>query len=326
MKRSALVSYFAAAVLALGAAPALAQENPPAGSPASGSPQGARPSGGGTSTGTAAPRGGGGSSAGSTSSSGSSMGSSSGSAAPRGGTGASMPGGGGGDFGRPRPSSPERRGADYAVPRGMSESGFMGRGATTSRAPSTTGDAASDRRAVPAYARPRDGRNVVGEAIDRRDAPRGGGGVTIIDNGNPWFYGGYWDPFYGPGRYGYYGYGSWYSGYGFGLGTFYDPWGYSYYSPYNYDDYGYTRSYSYSRGYRPVGNLQLKVDPREGQVYVDGYYAGEVDNFDGVFQRLALEAGPHKIEIRAEGFEPVTFDVMVTAGETVTYKGELKRR
>jgi hypothetical protein len=59
-------------------------------------------------------------------------------------------------------------------------------------------------------------------------------------------------------------------------------------------------------------------------VYVDGYYAGEVDNFDGTFQRLSIESGSHKVEIRAEGYETVTFDVLVTAGETVTYKGTLK--
>ena len=41
-------------------------------------------------------------------------------------------------------------------------------------------------------------------------------------------------------------------------------------------------------------------------------------------RRLSIEAGSHKVEIRAEGFETVTFDVMVTPGETVTYKGTLK--
>ena len=142
-------------------------------------------------------------------------------------------------------------------------------------------------------------------------------------------YPGYGYPYYG---YGYpyygYGYGPWYGGYGFGLGYFYDPFGYyGYYSPYN-DDYGYSSGsgsgrYSYGSG-RAVGQVRLKVNPKHGQVYVDGYYAGEVDSFDGSFQRLSIEAGAHKVEIRAEGFETVTFDIMVTPGETVTYKGELK--
>jgi hypothetical protein len=30
------------------------------------------------------------------------------------------------------------------------------------------------------------------------------------------------------------------------------------------------------------------------------------------------------VEVRAEGYETVQFDVMINPGETVTYKGELK--
>ena len=317
MKRSALASYVAAAVLVLGGVPALAQDK--AGQ------AGSRPNTTGSSSGSAAPRGGdSGSSAGSSSSAGAS---SSAGSSSRGGSSASMPGGGGGDsMSGSRPRSPERRGGDYAVPRGTTDSSYAGRSTTTSRAPVAGPDAASDRRAVPDYSRPREGRTVVGEAGARVGTPiRPGGGGGNIAYYDPYYY--YYDPFYGPSRYGY-SYGPWYGGYGFGLGYFYDPWGLSYYSPYN-DDYSAGSSYgrySYNRGYRPVGNLRLKVNPKHGQVYVDGYYAGEVDSFDGAFQRLALEGGPHKVEIRAEGFETVTFEVMVTPGETVTYKGELKRR
>ena len=67
------------------------------------------------------------------------------------------------------------------------------------------------------------------------------------------------------------------------------------------------------------------MKPSNAQVYIDGYYVGVVDSFDGAFQRLGIEAGAHKVEIRAEGYETAQFDVMVMPGETVTYKGELKR-
>ncbi len=73
------------------------------------------------------------------------------------------------------------------------------------------------------------------------------------------------------------------------------------------------------------GQLRLKVKPRDAQVYVDGYFAGVVDDFDGVFQRLRIEPGPHRVEIRAEGFEPLDFDVRIFPDKTVTFKGELKR-
>jgi hypothetical protein len=50
-----------------------------------------------------------------------------------------------------------------------------------------------------------------------------------------------------------------------------------------------------------------------------------VDSFDGAFQDLDLEAGTHKVEVRAEGYETITFEVRITPRETVTYKGEMKR-
>jgi hypothetical protein len=239
-----------------------------------------------------------------------------------------MPSGGGSSFGRSRddsPRAPERRGNDRAVARGENGPASAGRSAGTAAAASD--DRGGSRRAVPVYSRPRDGRTMTGGAVGRTFPPVGG------NNGNVIYYP-YYDPFYGYGygsRYGSYGYyGPWFAGYGFGLGYFYDPWGYSYYSPYD-QGYGYS-SYGYGRsrydGYgrtRDVGQLRLKVKPEHGQVYVDGYYVGDVDSFDGVFQRLTIEGGAHRVEIRAAGYETVVFDVMVTPGETVTYKGEMKR-
>ena len=80
----------------------------------------------------------------------------------------------------------------------------------------------------------------------------------------------------------------------------------------NYGTYGY-----------PTGQLRLKVRPRDAQVFVDGYYAGVVDDFDGVFQSLRLEEGPYSIEIVLPGYEPLAFDVQIIPGEKITYQGEL---
>src|SRR5262245_22712637 len=41
----------------------------------------------------------------------------------------------------------------------------------------------------------------------------------------------------------------------------------------------------------PDGSLRLEVKPREAEVYIDGYYAGTVDDFDGTFQRLRVVPG-----------------------------------
>ena len=69
------------------------------------------------------------------------------------------------------------------------------------------------------------------------------------------------------------------------------------------------------------GSLRIVDAPRYAQVFVDGYYAGEVDDYDGIFQRLNLEPGPHRIEIVVdETAPPIEFDVRIIPGETVTYR------
>ena len=75
---------------------------------------------------------------------------------------------------------------------------------------------------------------------------------------------------------------------------FHDPW-YPYAHPYWYPPYGY-----YSRRYDSA-SLRLQVEPKATEVFIDGYWAGTVDDFDGVFQRLHVEPGEHEIELYLEG-------------------------
>jgi hypothetical protein len=96
---------------------------------------------------------------------------------------------------------------------------------------------------------------------------------------------------------------------------------YGYYDPYAYPaaPYGY---YSPVPG-RPYGGVRITGVPRDAQVFADGYYVGIVDDFDGIFQHLNLEAGPHHIEIVEPGLQPIAFDVMVRPGETITYRAQM---
>ena len=50
------------------------------------------------------------------------------------------------------------------------------------------------------------------------------------------------------------------------------------------------------------GTVRLEVEPEETEVYVNGYYAGIVDSYDGFFQRLHLPPGEHDIELRLHGY------------------------
>lgn len=170
-------------------------------------------------------------------------------------------------------------------------------------------DPGGPEKAVPRHSRPRGDRPVTGQAIPRSQAPP-------IDRDRFRSYPRYSSPY----RYGAFG-----LGYGaFGLGYFhYDPFWWtspaygspSWYPPY----YGYGYGSAYANG-----GLRLKVRPRQAEVYVDGYYLGIVNEFDGVFQRLNLDSGPHRIEVRAPGYEPLVFDVRIQPGETITYRRELR--
>lgn len=105
-----------------------------------------------------------------------------------------------------------------------------------------------------------------------------------------------------------------YGAYGaYGYGAYGAP--YAHYAPYP----------LYTTGY-DIGGVRLRIRPRDAQVFVDGYYAGLVDDFDGSFQQLRLEPGGHKIEIRMPGFEDLELDVHVQPGRTITLQEDLRPR
>jgi hypothetical protein len=86
--------------------------------------------------------------------------------------------------------------------------------------------------------------------------------------------------------------------------------------PYPYPPYG---------GWRVYGNWQsaqvrLDVTPKDAQVYVDRYYAGVVDDYDGVFQHLSLLSGAHLVEIRKTGYRSLAIELNLYPGESITYR------
>jgi hypothetical protein len=84
---------------------------------------------------------------------------------------------------------------------------------------------------------------------------------------------------------------------------------------YNGGNYGY---YAIPQGFA-YGSLRIVDAPRDAQVFVDGYYAGVVDDYDGVFQRLNLEPGEHQLEVEPyPGAPPLSYQVYVEPGRTVT--------
>jgi hypothetical protein len=204
-------------------------------------------------------------------------------------------------------------------------------------APAQAAAAADDqRRAEPRGSRPRGDNRPSGVAVPRssrpvaqgRPVPRGG----TVYRSAPRVYNNYYYPRYSP-RYYYprhlypYGYG------GFGLGYFYyNPYGWGanvYYGNPGYYGGGYYGGGYYGGGYYsrpgyPTGELRLRVEPKHAEVWVDGYFAGYVDDYDGIVQSLTLEEGANHIEIMAPGFETLSFDVRILPGQKITYRGVLR--
>lgn len=113
---------------------------------------------------------------------------------------------------------------------------------------------------------------------------------------------------------------------------YYRPYGY-YYSPYFWGGYypyryygAYYGPYYYGPDYSAWhGAVRLEVKPEEAQVYVDGYYAGIVDDFDGIFQRLYLRPGRHDLEIRLRGYRTFRERLLVRSHQTYKIHHQMER-
>jgi hypothetical protein len=68
----------------------------------------------------------------------------------------------------------------------------------------------------------------------------------------------------------------------------------------------------------PTGLLRLSVTPPSAQVFLDSYFVGTGSDIEA--QRvLRLDAGPHRLEFRAAGYQSQTVDVRTLPYETATY-------
>ena len=75
----------------------------------------------------------------------------------------------------------------------------------------------------------------------------------------------------------------------------------------------------------PTGRLILGAQPDNAQVFVDGYYAGVPEDFNLAQGGGVLEAGQHRIDVRAPGYEALSVDVRIAPNQSVTYRDTLKK-
>ena len=100
----------------------------------------------------------------------------------------------------------------------------------------------------------------------------------------------------------------------------YRPYYLGFYDPFLYRQY----PYPYYGTRYDQGAVRLEVKPETTEVYVDGYYAGVVDSFDGIFQRLRLPAGKHKVTLYLEGYESTRETLYLVAGETYRIRHQME--
>jgi hypothetical protein len=129
----------------------------------------------------------------------------------------------------------------------------------------------------------------------------GGPGGPYAQHGAVVVGGGYWGGYYG------YPYGGYWGGY-------WGPWGGwgGYWGPYGYPGY-----------YDTSGELRLEVTPKEAQVYVDGYYAGIVDDFDGTFQRLRVMPGGHELVVYLKGYQSLKQKLYLGVRQETAIKAQM---
>jgi len=106
-------------------------------------------------------------------------------------------------------------------------------------------------------------------------------------------------------------------------GYFYDP----FFGPYPW----WPRT-AYPYWYFPVydnrADVRLRVQPEEAEdaaVYVDGFYAGVVDDFNGVFQSLPLTPGGHTIVLFLDGYRTVRHSFYLSPASSFTLRATMER-
>jgi hypothetical protein len=119
---------------------------------------------------------------------------------------------------------------------------------------------------------------------------------------------------------------------------------YTYYDPYGFYNYGVGYGASYGAGvgvvpgygttYRTysagssydqsqLGGISFEIDPVDAAVFMDGEYVGVAGDFSAGQMPLTVAAGLHHIDLKAQGFMTVSFDITIVGGQVTPYQGAM---
>jgi hypothetical protein len=72
-----------------------------------------------------------------------------------------------------------------------------------------------------------------------------------------------------------------------------------------------------------TGEIKLEVTPDRAAVFVDGHFAGTVNQFRGAGRAMLVAPGNHHIKIDLVGYQPFETDVTLLAKQKLTVKTDL---
>jgi hypothetical protein len=117
---------------------------------------------------------------------------------------------------------------------------------------------------------------------------------------------------------------------------------YTYYDPYGFYNYGVGYGASYGVGVAPgydtayrtyssggsydqtqMGGISFEIDPVDAAVFMDGEYVGVAGDFSAGQMPLTVAAGRHHIDLKAQGFMTVAFDITIVGGQVTPYQGAM---
>jgi hypothetical protein len=77
-------------------------------------------------------------------------------------------------------------------------------------------------------------------------------------------------------------------------------------------------------GATAYGGVSFDISPRDAAIILDGTFIGYASDFAPNAAPLTLAPGPHRIEVQADGYQPMSWDVDIVRGQVIPFRGDMQ--
>ena len=77
-------------------------------------------------------------------------------------------------------------------------------------------------------------------------------------------------------------------------------------------------------GATAYGGISFDIAPRDAQIFLDGTFIGYAGDFAPNAAPLTLTPGPHSIQVQADGYQPMSWDVDIVPGQVIPFRGDMQ--